>query len=264
MLIGFIEWILELVLNFRMAERNLKTAMSARNSPQLMMNAYNCGQYQDALAFCNASMQCGMDLGVFQGDLLMQLGRFADAEQVLAQALTRETEPKSTALAHCCLGELFLVQQRYEQAMRCFTTAQSLWPERGATFRSIAEVWLRRGDNPAEALRCANLAVQTEKAHQGVAPMTKVMNLGAELATLAWAVAATSRNAEQVDRWVAEADSYGAGIPVTSIAQMHVYSGMAYTALGDDAKRAQHFEAAARMDPNGVWGREAQGQCVGV
>jgi len=265
MIIRLIEWILELILNFRMAEKNLRTAMSQhQNSSQVMLQAFSSGQYQHALAICGAAMQHGANLGVFQGALLMQLDRLGEAEQVLSQALTRETEPKSNALAHCALAEVYMFQHQYDKALGCFNTALSLWPERGATYRAIAEVGLRRGNDPLVALQWARQAVEREKGSQGIAPMTKVANLGTELATLAWAVAVSSRNTAEVEQLVTEADSFCAGIPVSSIAQVHVYSGFAYAALGDDAKRAQHFEAAARVDSNGAWGREAQGQMLGV
>jgi tetratricopeptide (TPR) repeat protein len=257
-LIKLIEWILELVLNFRMAEKNLQHAMSQRSGSQMMLQAYSSGDYQNSLAACDIGAQCGMNLGVFRGSVLMQLGRLDEAEQVLSQALPLEKEPKSTALAQCTLGELFLVQQRYEKALECFMIALRLWPERGATHRDIAEVGLRRGDKPSDVLGWARLAVEKEKSSQGIVPMTKVMNLGLELATLAWAVAVSSRNAPEVEKLVTEADSFCAGIPVTSRARVHFYSGMAYASLGDEAKRAQHFEAAAQVDPNGAWGREAQ------
>ena len=85
--------------------------------------------------------------------------------------------------------------------------------------------------------------------------MDSVLSLG-----LPRALAVSSRNVAEVDRLVAEADSFCAGIPVSPIAQVHVLSGLAYAALGDEVKRARHFETAARVDPNGIWGREAQAQ----
>jgi tetratricopeptide (TPR) repeat protein len=262
-LIRLIEWILELVLNFRMAEKNLERAMSQHHAgPQVtMMQAFIRGDYQQALAI-SAAAQHGVNVGVFDGALLMQIGRLNEAERMISQALASETEPRSTALAHCCLGEVYLFQHQYDKALSCYNSALSLWPERGGTYRAIAELGLRRGEDPFVVLQWAHLAVEKEKASQGIVPMTKVANLSAELATLAWAVAASSRNAPEVDSLVAEADSFCAGIPVTSIAQAHVYCAMAYAALGNEAKSAQHFDAAARIDPNGAWGREAQQQAV--
>ena len=260
-MIGLIEWILELILNFRLAEKNLKVAMSQHaNGDQAMMQAYSSGQYEHALAISGAAMLHGANLGVFHASLLMQVGRLMEAEQVLSQALRRETEPKSAALAHCVLAEVHMFQRQYDKALGCYNTALGLWPERGGTFRAIAEVGLRRGDDPSVALQWARQAVEKEKASQGIAPMTKVVNLGSELATLAWAVAVASRNAAEVDQLIAEANSFLAGVPVSSVAQVHVYSGLAYAALGNEAKRSQYFETAARVDPNGAWGREAQGQ----
>jgi|SRR5579871_766598 len=264
-MLGFIEWLIELILNFRMAEKNLEIAMGQRkNSEQGLMQAFNSGQYEQALAISSAAMRHGAKLGVFHGSLLMQVGRLIEAEQVISQALPQETEPRSAALAHCVLGEVYMFQRQYDKALAIYNTALRLWPERGGTYRAIAEVGLRRGDDSSIALQWASQAVEKEKASQGIAPMTKVMNLALELTTLAWAVGVSSRNAPAVDRLVAEADSYCAGIPVSSIAQVHVYSGLAYAALGNQGKHAQHFEIAARIDPNGAWGREAQSQAVGV
>ena len=260
MLIRLIEWVLELILNYRMAEKNLERAMAQPRGFQAISQVYHSGQYQHALAICAASAQHGANVGVFQGAVLMQLGRLDEAEQTISQALTRETEPRSTALANCALGEVFLFQRRYDKALASFQTALNLWPERGATYRAIAEVGLRRGEDPSVVLQWAQLAVEKEKASRGLAPETKVMNLGVELATLAWALAVSLRNVAEVDRLVAEADSFCAGIPVSSIAQVHMLSGLAYAALGDEVKRARHFETAARVDPNGIWGREAQVQ----
>jgi len=261
MLIRLIEWVLELILNFRMAEKNLERAMEQRRSPQssyqTISQAYSSGQYEHALAICAPAAQQGANVGVFQAGLLMQLGRLDEAEQTISQALTRETEPRSTALAHCVLGEILLFQRRYDKAFAAFQTALNLWPERGATYRAIAEVGLRSGDDPSLVLQWAQLAVEKEKASRGLAPETKVANLSAELATLAWALAVSSRNVAEVDKLVAEADSLCAGIPVSSTAQVHVLSGLAYAAIGDEVKRARHFETAARVDPNGIWGREA-------
>lgn len=265
MLIGLIEWILEVILNFRMAEKNLRTAMNRHNAgPQvMMMQAFVRGEYQQALAISTAA-QHGVTVGVFDGALLMQVGRLNEAERMISEALTRETEPRSTALAHCVLGEVYMFQHQYDKALSCYNSALSLWPERGGTYRAIAEVGLRRGEDPSVVLQWARLAVEKEKASQGIVPMTKVANVGAELATLAWAVAVSSRNAPEVEKLLSEADSYCAGIPVSSIAQVHFYGAMACAALGHEAKRAQHLKAAARIDPNGVWGREAQQQTVAV
>ena len=174
--------------------------------------------------------------------------------------MTASNSEIAPALAHCVSGEIFLFERQYDKALASFQAALNLWPERGATYRAVAEVGLRRGENPAVVLQWAQQAVEKEKASRGLAPQTKVENLAVELATLAWAMAASSRNAPEVDRMVAEADSFCAGIPVSSIAQVHVHGGLAYAALGDEAKRTHHFEIAARVDPNGIWGREAQAQ----
>jgi tetratricopeptide (TPR) repeat protein len=202
--------------------------------------------------------------GCFDASLLMQLGRFAEAEQQFEQAVASEKQPKLSALAHVMFGELLLELRRYPQAQEHFDAAVSLWPERGATYRDIAELCLRRGDKPSDALRWARLAVETERAGAGVTPETKKANLSCDLATLAWAVAADSRDAAEVRRLYAEALTLSADNPVTSTAQMHCHFGQAYTALDDSAASSQQFEQAARVDPHGLWGRTAQTMATGV
>jgi len=231
-----------------------------RLGSDLMLKAYREGDYQNALALSRIAGNCGVDMGVFQGSALMQIGLLEEAEKTLLQAVAApQADPKLAALANCVLGELFLLQQRLERALGCFTTALNLWPERAATHRHMAEVWLRK-DMGSEALSWARRAVEKEKADAGVTAETKAANLATGIATLAWAVAAEGDAGEpgEAEKLAAEAAALCGGLPVTSVAQVHVNLGMAYTLLGDPAKGAGHFETAAQADPHGAWGREGQ------
>jgi hypothetical protein len=51
---------------------------------------------------------------------------------------------------------------------------------------------------------------------------------------------------------------------VATKAQVHCHCGLAYATLGDTVKSKRHFEEAERVDPNGIWGREAMSLAAGV
>jgi tetratricopeptide (TPR) repeat protein len=231
---------------------------NARLPWDLVLNSYRVGDYSNALALCNLARSAGMDMGVFKGELLLQLGQMDEAVETLTAAVAAEKDPKPAALANCVLGQVYLFQQRLDKAQDCFTAALNLWPERAATHRSVAEVWLRR-ESPSEALRWARLAVEKERADPGVTPETKAANLATDLAVLALATAAASGDASDVEKSATEAAGLCGGLAVSSVAQVHVYCGLAYKGIGNAAKATEHFELAARVDPRGAWGREAQG-----
>jgi hypothetical protein len=43
---------------------------------------------------------------------------------------------------------------------------------------------------------------------------------------------------------------------------VHFQSGLAYAALGDEERSAQYLKEAARIDPQGRWGRAARAQAA--
>lgn len=166
------------------------------------------------------------------------------------------------ALAQCVLGEVLQQQKRYDEAMECLQLALQKWPERGSTDRAIAELWLVRGGNPQEALRCARVGLEKEKAGPGLTAETKSVNIAECQATLAWAVAVCNHDAAEVSR-LAEESSLPGTVAVTSIARTNYLFGKAWAELGEGTRSAAHFETAARVDPHGCWGREAAAMAVG-
>ena len=169
-----------------------------------------------------------------------------------------EKQIRLTALNRAVLGELYLERGRYGEAIRCFEASLSDWPGRGSCHRAIAEAWLRKGDDPAEALKWAQLAVEEDRVAKDYTQEVRDTNLGEDLGTLAWAVAVASRDAAEVDRLVAEAESKAGTRLVTSSAQVQYFAGRAYEALGDTTRSTRHFKEASRIDSQGLWGRAAR------
>ncbi len=229
--------------------RGFVKQVSTRGPRGMMWDSFETGDYQMAFQ---------MDANLFlRGTSLMQMGVFDEAEKRMCKCVDTAPNPKLGAVANIGLGEVYLHQERYEPAQQCFQHATILWPERGSTNREFAEVWLRRGDGPEEALRRARLAVDLERAGPGLSPETKDANLSVNLATLAWAEAVNSHDAAAVEKLCAEAVSLYAKTPVSYKAQVHCHCGLAYSALGDAVKGGEHFEEAVRVDPKGIWARES-------
>lgn len=251
----------------RKATAKLRSLTEQQNTIHSVLDAFRRGDYETALQAAEGLRTEGSwtpEYCFFRGSMLTHLGQFDEAEKWLRENVAREKDNKRSALNYSTLGQLLVHQQRYDQAMDCFATSLRLWPNRGSTHRDIAEAWLRRGNRPSEALQSARLAVDKDRAVEGVSREVRDVNLGEDLATLAWAVAVASRERAEVDRLAAEAVSLVGSHPISSVAQVHYHSGQAYAALGDPGRSAYHFEEAARIDPQGVWGRAARAMETGV
>ncbi|HUA19302.1 MAG TPA: SDR family oxidoreductase [Bryobacteraceae bacterium] len=237
-------------------------ARRAMRSLKGMLDAYRAGDYETALRFIDSMQGNRLIRGsaTLRGGMLLNLGRIDEAEQCLREGIALKLDSKRMALAYSSLGQLLLERKRYNEAMQCFQTSLKHWPERGSTHRDIAEACLRRGANTAEAVKWARLAVTEDRATKAASPQAKEsadINLGEDLATLAWAVAADSRDRDEVDRLVDEALPLVRNVvPVT--ARVRCYAGHAYQALGDSRNSEYHFDEAARIDPHGLWGRSAR------
>jgi tetratricopeptide (TPR) repeat protein len=242
-----------------------------RRAIDALMAPYRKGDYAAALQAVECLRSYPRDYCFFRGAILVQLGDLKEAEPLLLQSIALSEQPeralldttfgrsiKLTALSRSELGELYLEQSRYDDALRCFEASLRDWPRRGATHRAIAETLLRRGDDPAGALKWARLAVEEDRASRTSTQEVRETNLGEDLGTLAWAVAVASHDGAEVDRLVSEALSVVGTHLVTSSARVEYHSGLAFAALGDTARRARHLENAARIDSRGRWGRAAR------
>jgi tetratricopeptide (TPR) repeat protein len=249
---GIFRLLYEIFTAYRRAKKNLEACQKARNLDPVMA-AYRAGNYERGLALTNDPF--------LKAEMLIQLGRAPEGEVILRDLAKTETEPRRMALIDSVLGHVQLRRKNYDQAMECYQRALKNWPERGSSYRNIAEWWLCRGDNPAEALRWARMAVEKEKVGPVLSEDSKAICLGEELATLALAVAIHSRDEAEVHR-IADEAVFPAIVPMSSLAMANVHFGKAWQALGDSRRSALHFDLASKQDPNGVWGREAASMTV--
>jgi tetratricopeptide (TPR) repeat protein len=250
---------------YKKSMNQLRTSTLHMDTIKAILDAYRKGDYAGALRAAEAlkgNPALAASHFFFSGIMLMNLGRLQEAEQYLRRHLTVATDEKKTALAYSSLGHLLLEMQRYDEALECFETSLRHWPNRGSSHRDIAEASLRRGGHTSEAVKSAQLAVKEDRSKDNLAGSPEAQevyntNLAEDLSTLAWAIAEDSRERAQVDRLVDEAVTL-LGPGTSPAAQVHCHSGRAYLALSDSRKSEHHFEEAARIDPNGLWGRSAR------
>ncbi len=86
--------------------------------------------------------------------------------------------------------------------------------------------------------------------------------LGEDLAVLAWAVAANSGEAREVESLLAEAFQLCGTKSKPILAQFHYHAGRAYEALKLLEKSREHFRQAIEIDPQGNFGRLARAMAL--
>ena len=236
---------------------------------EAVVEAYRRGDYATALERADVLKETGemASYCLYRGSLLMQLGREQEAEGWMRRRLEMISDARLKALSYGDLGHALMMLQRYDDAMDAFTACLKLWPERPSSYRNVAEYWLRRGERSVEALKWAMQAVERQRAEQpdsDEARQVHEVSLAEQLTTLAWAIAVNDGDDSEVNDLVEEAVALAGGQTVDSTAMVHYQAGLAYAALHEAGKSEQHFEEAARVDPQGRWGREARGLAAGV
>jgi tetratricopeptide (TPR) repeat protein len=236
---------------------HLRSLTKKQRAIKAVLDAYREGDYETGL-HASAALQSVDEASYyfFHGSMLTQLGQFQEAERDLRKCASLPQDGPLTAIAYSSLGQLLVELERYDEAMKCFETSLRHDPQRGASDRDIASAWLRRG-RAEEALKSARTAVEKERGSTLPAEAGD-LNLREALATLAWAVACTSRDRGEVDQLAAEAAPPEATRAPASCAEVHVLLGKAYGVLGDSPACERHFEEAVRVDPTGLWGRAAK------
>ncbi len=153
-------------------------------------------------------------------------------------------------------------QERFPESIAFFENAGRAWPDRGANHRGIAEVWLRQGREFSEALDHARQAVEIDRHATGMKKEALDSRLGEDLAVLAWAVAANSGEAREVESLLAEAFQLCGTKSKPILAQFHYHAGRAYEALKLLEKSREHFRQAIEIDPQGNFGRLARAMAL--
>lgn len=223
--------------------------------------AYRAGDYASALenaeglkdGSSNTAESC-----FFRGSMLHHLGRLSEAEASLREGLPLETDERQRALVYNTLASVLMDQERFTEAIAFYENAGRAWPDRGSNQSGIAEVWLRQERELPESLDHARQAVEIDRRATGMKKEALDSRLGEDLAVLAWAVAANSGDAREVESLLAEAFPLCGARTKPILAQIHYHAGRAYAALNMPEKSRDHFHQAMEVDQQGNWGRLAR------
>lgn len=238
--------------------------------PDQFFTAFRQGNYQQALRTVDSLKNRGKmtpDFCYYIGATLVQLGRHGEAEKFLREYLEIETDSVQIARGYATLAQMFIQQERFDDAMTLLSSGLEHCRDKAPLHRALAEVALRRGDDPTSALQLARLATHgemPEKEEDEREVTDEQINMGGNLATLAWILAAAEGDEQEVDQLAQQAASLVRGERVAASGQVYYHAGLAYATLGDRGRSMRCFEEALLLDPKGMWGRCARMMAHGM
>jgi tetratricopeptide (TPR) repeat protein len=224
--------------------------------------AYRRGDYQGQLQAIEGFRVRGSEpvhyLG-FRGSACYQLGRLEEAEQALRRSLSMEKYAQLRTVTRDELGRVLMEQGRWDDAAACFQECIAESPQRGGSYRSVAELLLRRGHDRTAALdaaRRAEAADRAEKVSPGkLGKEDHDLNLSESLAVLAWALAQNGTSPAEIEPMLKEAFSLCPETTRPTRAEIHYFAGRAYADLGKPVESERQFRTAVQVDPVGNYGR---------
>lgn len=240
--------------------RAITRAFGTSNAMKAVMAAYRNGDYATALqkteALRNGQEKTG-EYCFLRGGMLRHLGRLEESEAILREAIPLHDDPRQKALVYNTLASVLMDQKRFPEAVAFYENAGRAWPDRGSSLCGIAETWLRQGREFPEALECARQAVEIDQRATGMPKEALDKRLGEDFAVLAWALAANSGDAGEVESLLAKVFPLCGTKTKPILAQIHYHAGKAYETLKMSEKAREHFHQAVEVDPQGVFGRLA-------
>ena len=218
----------------------------------LLNRALRRGDYDGALNIIRWSHfynPAGINALRMSGHVLLAAGRYWEAEDTLRRSLASSQASESYGSALEFLGDALLEQGRYDEAMRSYEAALQAFPWRRRQYRGMAEMLLRRDQNPGRALEYLEKIVD----FSGLTWRQKKLNGRPQddyWALKAWALARLGRGSE-VAAAVEEAVKYTSKECFPDLACTHYRAGMAMQALGNPTAAREHFRLAVQFDPKG-------------
>lgn len=219
----------------------------------LLDRAVAQGHYDAALRLARFLFRGAGGAQFVRGDILVTAGRYAEAEAVLREGLAVVRNPIDRMMLLEDLGHVLLEAGKYGEAQRSYESARELMPKRSVPDRSLAELLLRQGIEPEQALELANRALELYRGspHER---LTCRERLGETLSVHAWALAVRGRSAEAIEA-IEQALKTPARKSRPALAHVRFNAGMAMRALGNRSAANEHFHRGAEWDPSGRWGK---------
>ena len=194
---------------------------------------------------------------LLRAEALFLSGRGREAEPVLREVVETQRGTADKTFAFEQLGPVLLAQSRFQDARRAFEAAARLMPANSAAASGLAEVRLREGTDPAQALADAERALELHR-NSPLARKTSRESVATIRGNQAWALGLLGRGADA--QQAIEAGPREMDLKYTpEVAGFYWRAGMAMAALGNSTAAAGHFRRAAELDPQGYYGGLATG-----
>ncbi len=218
----------------------------------LMNQAIRRGDYDGALNivrwfhFYNPS---GSEAMRMSGHVLLMAGRYRQAEDALRRSFTSSHAAQTYGMALEYLADALMEQGRYDEASRSFEAALHTFTWLRRPYRGMAEMALRRGQDPQQAL------VYVEKIldFAGLSKIQRQNNGKPQddyWALKAWALASAGRSSEVAEA-IAKAIQATDPKCLPDLGTTHYRAGMALRALGNVTEANGHFRKAVEFDARG-------------
>jgi|SRR5271157_1211372 len=202
---------------------------------------------------------------LLRADALFFSGRAAEAEPILRELVKPAHDAADRLMGSERLGRVLLALGRYEDAREAFETAAELRPTRSAAFSGLAEVRLRQGADPLEALADAERALENHRTARTESASRE--RLASIRGNQAWALAVLGRNAGAEEAIQAGRDEmdpeyrpeaagfyWRAGMAMLAIQNASEAAGIPMRARQESSAAAAYFRQAAELDPHGYYG----------
>jgi tetratricopeptide (TPR) repeat protein len=186
-----------------------------------------------------------------RGHLLLLAGRFRESEETLRRAVARLRSRRSQAQALEFLGDALLEQGRYDEARRSYEAALNAAPGFRRPYRGMAELTLRQGRDPAQALEYIENIVGPKGPSWN--PWTINGRANDDYWSLkAWALAELGRGAE-APAAMAEAIRKTNPKSRPDVASTYHRLGLAMQAMDRPSEAEQYLQKAIAAGPHGRW-----------
>ena len=183
------------------------------------------------------------------GHMLLAAGRYREAEETLRRSLASSQASESYGSALEFLGDSLMELGRYDEAMRSYEAALHAFPWRRRPYRGMAEMVLRREQDPARALEYVEKIID----FSDITWRQRKLNGRPEddyWALKAWALARMGRTSE-VAGAIENALKFTGKNCLPDLAVTHYRAGMAMRAMGNTTAANEHFRLAVQYDPRG-------------
>ena len=235
---------------------SMSSSLGPSSSADTVMLAFRMGDYEAALKRAEGLPKTSHDYLLYRGLVLHKLGKLDEALMSLDRAAIMEgLNKKQMAQNYLGLGLVLRDKGMTEEAVLCFEESLKHQPDHGSFYRAMSTALLLGGIRPADAVQKAQVSVNLENRLQVSSPDSLDMSLCESVSVLAWAHAANTKDEWEVGKLEREAKALLDVTNKPAAGMVYFSFGKAYLALDKLAQSAENFEKAARLEPQGNYGR---------